>query len=107
MAVLKDKTVLFLRELQARDHFQVLDRTDQKNCGRYYYLKENGAKRYVRHDPIAMLMRGALIDEDFETGKLSVNIWAEVLLREVQHEKDLSYRHPPGECGYCDEGRNN
>ena len=83
MAVLREKTVLLLRELQARDHFQVLDQTDQKNCGRYFYLKGNGAKRYVRHDPIAMLMRGALISEDFETGKLSVNTWGEILLKEA------------------------
>lgn len=86
MAVLKEKTVLLLRELQARDHFYNGDK-DSKSFGRIYYLKENGAKQYVRHDPIAMLMRSAILDIDcsdnYSDRRIYVSISGEILLKEA------------------------
>ena len=87
MAVLKEKTVRLLRELQAHDHFENRDR-DSKSYGRIYYLKENGTKQYVRHDPIAMLMRSALLEVDYSERRIYVSISGEILLKEF--DADLS-----------------
>ncbi len=85
-------TIAILERLTERDHYVAKENQPHEtgyNKGRYYYPLATGRRRYVPHDPIALLIQRGYVEYAMEytafggDPRLKVSTWGKAWLKTI------------------------